>query len=358
MKRIFTLMLALTMCLGLAACGSLDRKWRDTDEIDAYGTVMRNGAQIDVCVCHDQKAVYLYYNDEKHELFDTAKLPTDEIYDYDKDWYLGDVSLSDFTGDNNSDLQVSLYHSDMSESYIVWTWEEGAGYVYQPDDSWFYHSRVIYGPENIVSDFSMYEGLWKGDANNQFDEAYIEFDADGFWQLYSGGDAIDDGYLWYELEEDVTYIYSYQDGAVNGGRVKLEGDQLYISTLGYFDYLNGRGGQWQGDIGGNWDHENRKAVGLDYENISEFQGTWYLDGDLSAQNYIIIDSNGNWSYYQRTSGDPEATRIGCGTFSYSTENSYVYYANSTMYDGMKYQIYDFDEGILIWGDEGTYYRMK
>ena len=85
MKRIFTLMLALTMCLGLAACGSLDRKWRDTDEIDAYGTVMRNGAQIDVCVCHDQKAVYLYYNDEKHELFDTAKLPTDEIYDYDKD---------------------------------------------------------------------------------------------------------------------------------------------------------------------------------------------------------------------------------------------------------------------------------
>ncbi len=97
-------------------------------------------------------------------------------------------------------------------------------------------------PKNIVSDFSMYEGLWKGDANNQFDEAYIEFDADGFWQLYSGGDAIDDGY------------------------------------------------------------------GLDYENISEFQGTWYLDGDLSAQNYIIIDSNGNWSYYQRTSGDPEATR--------------------------------------------------
>ncbi len=349
MKRIFTLMLALTMCLGLAACGSLDRKWRDTDEIDAYGTVMRNGAQIDVCVCHDQKAVYLFTTMKSTSCLTQPSFRRTRFTITIRTG-ISVMSASVTLPATTTAIYKYLDHSDMSESYIVWTWEEGAGYVYQPDDSWFYHSRVIYGPENIVSDFSMYEGLWKGDANNQFDEAYIEFDADGFWQLYSGGDAIDDGYLWYESEEDVTYIYSYQDGAVNGGRVKLEGDQLYISTLGYFDYLDGRGGQWQGDNGGrNWDHENRKAVGLDYENISEFQGTWYLDGDLSAQNYIIIDSNGNWSYYQRTSGDPEATRIDCGTFSYSTENSYVYYANFTMYDGMKYQIYDFDEGILILG---------
>ena len=41
-----------------------DRKWSDTDVIDAYGTVDRNGEQINVCVCHDQKAVYLYYDNE------------------------------------------------------------------------------------------------------------------------------------------------------------------------------------------------------------------------------------------------------------------------------------------------------
>ena len=29
-----------------------------------------------------------------------------------------------------------------------------------------------------------------------------------------------------------------------------------------------------------------------------------------------------------------------------------------MYDDVTYQVLDFDEGILIWGDEGTYYRME
>ena len=37
------------------------------------------------------------------------------------------ISFSDFTGDDNSDLQVYLSHSDMSESYIVWAWEESEG---------------------------------------------------------------------------------------------------------------------------------------------------------------------------------------------------------------------------------------
>ena len=82
MKKILALLLACVMVVGLlAGCGksnnsdnkdnsgSLGREFRDTDVIDAYGTVTRNGKQIDVCVCHDQKAVYLYYDDEKHELF-------------------------------------------------------------------------------------------------------------------------------------------------------------------------------------------------------------------------------------------------------------------------------------------------
>lgn len=34
-------------------------------------------------------------------------------------------------------------------------------------------------------------------------------------------------------------------------------DLLYISTCGYFNYLDGRGGQWQGDAGSNRDCEGR-----------------------------------------------------------------------------------------------------
>ncbi len=123
--------------------------------IDGYGTITRDGKQIDVCVYHDPKAIYLYYDDEDHELFDTTELPRDEIYDYDKDWLLGEIDLSDRTGDNNGDMQVTLAHSDMSESKIVWYWKEGTGYVYQPDYSWFCHSIVVRDPHYDDSDYRM-----------------------------------------------------------------------------------------------------------------------------------------------------------------------------------------------------------
>ena len=90
-----------------------------------------------------QSGVSLFDN-EKHELFDTAVLPTDELGD--EDWQFGEMSLSDFSGDYNSDLRLTLFHEDMSESYIVWEWEKGAGYLYQPSDSYFRESRVVDEP--------------------------------------------------------------------------------------------------------------------------------------------------------------------------------------------------------------------
>ena len=254
LKKYMGLLPALVMCLSLVACGSSGGEWSDANVIDDYDTVTRNGKQIDVCVCHDQEAVYLYYNNEEHELFDTAMLPTDKIYD--EDWLIGVVDFSDFTGDNNGDLQVYISHADMSESYIVWTWEKDKGYVYQPDDSRFYEPRVIYDPND---------------------------------------DTASDYYSW--------------------------NPELY------------------------------------QRNVSEFEGTWYYDEDPSADTYIIIDGNGNWSYCQCASGETEGTEMDYGTFSYSSDEGCTYYADSAMYDGLSIRVLEFDEGILIWGDEGAYYRM-
>ena len=344
-KKYASLLLALTLfsLALLTGCGSSGRKWRDTDVIDGYCTVERYGKQIDVCVCHDQKAIYFYYNDEEHELLDTAMLPTDKIYDDDKDWCLGEISIDDLTGDNNSDLKVYLHHADMSKSCIVWMWEEGTGYVYQPDYSWFYEHDVIYDPpyDDPEVDFSMYEGMWLCDTDNQTDVIYIQFDEEGNWELYSNDEMIDDGYLWYVQEEDTTYIYGYQGGTIDGGQVELEGERLNITTIGYFSHLASE------DDNGELHHQD----------ISVFEGTWYYDGDPSADLYIIIDGNGNWSYFQRASGDAEGTEMDYGTFSYSTDESYVYYANSAMYDGLSILVLDFDDGIIIWGDEGAYYRI-
>ena len=35
-----------------------------------------------------------------------------------------------------------------------------------------------------------------------------------------------------------------------------------------------------------------------------------------------------------------------------------YYADSTMYDGVSYRVFEVDEDSLVWGDEGVYYMME
>ena len=47
--------------------------------------------------------------------------------------------------------------------------------------------------EDTVNDFSDFEGIWLGEANNDYD--YMEFDADGNWALYLSGEAVDGGHL-------------------------------------------------------------------------------------------------------------------------------------------------------------------
>ena len=372
MKRLLCLLMMALLSFGLlAGCGksnnsdnkdnkdnkdnsgSLGREFRDTDVIDDYCIVHRDGMEFNVCICHDRKAIYIYYDDEDHELFDIAKLPTDDFYDYDKDWLLGRISFSDFTGDGNDDLEVYIEHSDMSESYIVWTWEEDTGYVYQPDDSWFYKTIVIYDPPtDDTVDFSVFEGVWLGDEDNLYDDIYIEFDGEGNWYLSLAGETVDEGYLVYDSIEDSIYAEGTQDSVIDGGQVEMGGEWIYVSGLGYFDHLVSEDDTDDSEI---------NDYGADSElyqrDISEFAGVWYYDNDLSAETYIIIDEYGNWSYFQRVPGDAEGTEIDYGTISHSADEVSTYYADSAMYDGVQYRMFDFDEGIIIW-DEDTYYRME
>ena len=71
----------------------------------------------------------------------------------------------------------------------------------------------------------------------------------------------------------------------------------------------------------------------------------------------MIDDLGQWSYYQRAPG-AEPEEMDCGTFSYSTDETSTYYADSTMYDGVSIRVFEVDEDALAWGDEGVYYLME
>lgn len=210
--------------------------------------------------------------------------------------------------------------------------------------------------EDTENDFSMYEGVWLGDEDNLFDDIYIEFDREGYWWLYLSCELADEGFLVYEPVGDYVYVDGVLDSTIEGGQVELEGDRLYITTLGYFSHLVSEDGPYSNNGNGNgyysWDSE------LCQRNISEFEGVWYYDGNLSAETYIIIDGDGNWSYYERTPGDPEATEMDHGVLCYSADEVSTYYADSAMYGGVSYRVFEIDEGIISWNDDCIYYRMQ
>lgn len=230
--------------------------------------------------------------------------------------------------------------------------------------------------EDAVNDFSEFEGIWLGEANNEYDS--MEIDSEGNWTLFLSGEVVDSGYLCYEPEWEAIYAYSNLDDS--GSRIAIEDGQLYRAAYGYFNYGEGMENllyedgsrlteddesdssrdevpEWNGRLSGesdiywSWDSE------LCQRNVSEFKGIWYYDGDLSAEIYIVIDSNGNWSYYQRAPG-AEPAEMDYGTFSYSTDEVSTYYANSTLYDSVSYRVFEIDENSLAWGDEGVYYKME
>ena len=157
-------------------------------------------------------------------------------------------------------------------------------------------------------------------------------------------------------------------------------EEPYSAAYGYFNYGEGMeylwyedGGHlteddepdpsedevpdWNGRLDGDPDSYWSWDSDLCQRNVSEFKGIWYYDGDLSAETYIVIDGNGNWSYYQRAPG-AEPAEMDCGVFTYSMDEVSTYYADSTMYDGVSYRVFEVDEDSLVWGDEGVYYMME
>ena len=169
---------------------------------------------------------------------------------------------------------------------------------------------------------------------------------------------VDEGYLRYEPEWEAIYAYSNLDDS--GSLIAMEEGQLYSAAYGYFNYGDGMEYLWYEDGGSpdgtpdsywSWDSD------LCQRNVSEFKGIWYYDGNLSSETYIVIDGNGNWSYYQRVPG-VEPAEMDCGVFTYSMDEVSTYYADSTMYDGVSYRVFEVDEDALVWGDEGVYYMME
>lgn len=283
-------------------------------DIDTVGTLTRNGEKIKVCICHDTEAIYVYRDNEKHELLDTAMLPLDKLYDDDWDkWDICEVNLDDTSGDNNSDLTICLEHWDMTESKIKWYWEEGKGFVYKPEFSYFYDPIVEYDPPEDAEypDYSMFNGLWKGDGNN----LYLLFDY-GSWTYSDDGYTLDQGYTQYDANGDAK-LCSIVEGPINGSYVTIDGDRINVNTIGDFNYFDGRNGVWERDYGNNWD-------GYEFVDFTPFVGLWQgAETNQYAGAYLKIDTRGNWTL---TKDDEEIDR-GYIKFDYEEELDFLVFSD-------------------------------
>lgn len=282
-------------------------------DIDTVGTLTRNGEKIKVCICHDTEAIYIYRDNEKHELLDTAMLPLDELYDSDWDkWDICEVNLDDTSGDNNSDLTICLEHWDMTESKIKWYWEEGKGFVYKPEFSYFYDPIVEYDPPEDAEypDYSMFNGLWKGDGNN----LYLLFDY-GSWTYSDDGYTLDQGYTQYDANGDAK-LRSIVEGPIDGSYITIDGDLINVNTIGDFNYFDGRNGVWERDYG-NWN-------GYEFVDFTPFVGLWQgAETNQYAGAYLKIDTRGNWTL---TKDDEEIDR-GYIKFDYEEELDFLVFSD-------------------------------
>ncbi len=215
---------------------------------------------------------------------------------------------------------------------------------------------------------------------------YLELFADGTWELF-GENADISGWLGYDTEYQETY--AYEDSGGSSLFAEEDDGTLYFASYGSFypsdtedaapwDPNDGRGDipddgrdglteddetmppdvpEEGGSQSGGDDPYYSWNSELYQRNVSEFAGVWYYEGDLSAETYIVIDASGNWSYYQRAPG-AEPAEMDHGTFSYSTDEASIYYADSTVYAGVSYRVFEFDTDTLIWDDAGAYYLME
>ena len=106
-KHIFIPVLAMALCLSLAACGNSDdvagEDWRTTGVVVGSGTITHDSESVDVRVTADPNSAAFYRDQEEQVLFDSVAFP-ETIEDISSSAF--QISFDDQNGDEESELLV------------------------------------------------------------------------------------------------------------------------------------------------------------------------------------------------------------------------------------------------------------
>mgnify|MGYP004623127391 FL=1 len=191
----------------------------------------------------------------------------------------------------------------------------------------------------LMADLYVYGGAWAGEDGSTMLVATSEGGDEVRFALYDAGEALTaSGFIQSVPEYDYDYFYNEHDGVA----YRCWSDEvgaLHVAYLGTFSKMLGDApGENIGDTG--------------YEAL---EGVWYLDGEAGAASCIEIDQFGNWTLYERVDGDDDMTEVDYGTLDVNPGDEGQYYATSTAFDDVVYDLTVVDDSVMYWGGENDYY---
>lgn len=191
-------------------------------------------------------------------------------------------------------------------------------------------------------DYGMYKGLWSGDDGSQLVVALNDDGDEMRFALYDVNEELTaSGYIQMVQEYSADYFYNEHDGVAHHSWMDDDGT-LNVDSFGSFVYVSAV----EGGEGGNG------ATG-DYASLA---GAWFMDADAAADSIIEIDEYGNWSLSERPGGDGDPTEVDCGTLEVNPAGEGQYFAVSTMFDDVVYDMTVIGDDVMYWGGENDYYQ--
>ena len=227
-KHILIPVLAMALCLSLAACGNSDdvagEDWRTTGVVVGSGTITHDGESVDVLVTADHNSAAFYRDLPEQVLFDSVSFPMN-IPDVEQSFNA--ISFDDMDGDGESDVLVSFIHENGDATELAWIWDPVERYVFREDLS----TVTLSG-----GDLSEYVGLWEYQGEN----LWLRIHEDATWEFVNDqDDVIEYGTLWVDengvtlhfdgsgdtLQLDRTVSGDLIDSVNNGTLLPVEGIQ-------------------------------------------------------------------------------------------------------------------------------------
>jgi hypothetical protein len=184
-KHIFIPVLAMALCLSLAACGNSDdvagNDWRTTGVVAGSGTITHDGESVDVLVTVSESSAAFYRDLPEQILFDSVSFPMSIP---DAEQAFNAISFDDINDDGESDVLVSFIHENGDATELIWIWDPVERYVFREDLS----TVALSG-----DDLSEYVGLWEYQGEN----LWLRIHEDATWEFVNDQDeVIEYGVLW------------------------------------------------------------------------------------------------------------------------------------------------------------------